>query len=150
MSNSVFRKESLDRISSTDDIQSYMKINSPRLWMLLIAIMALLAGFIIYASFITLDNSVPVKAQVYLYEDNGFAFNDIEVEIPDSVSETVKVGMTVRLGELEGSITALYENQSNGKIAMVTMDDSSVILKEAAYDAEIVLETFSPMSFLFN
>ena len=50
MGNQLFRQKSLDRISSPEELHDYMRVTSPRLWMILGAILVLLAGFIAYAS----------------------------------------------------------------------------------------------------
>ncbi len=49
MENGLFRKKSLERISSPEQLHDYMHVTSPRLWMLLIAVAVLLIGFLAYA-----------------------------------------------------------------------------------------------------
>ena len=50
MDHQLFRKESIDRISSPEEMHDYMRVTSPKLWMILSAVIALLVGFIVYAS----------------------------------------------------------------------------------------------------
>ena len=50
MDNGLFRKKSIDRISSPEELHDYMRVTSPRLWMILAAVVLLLVGFIVYAS----------------------------------------------------------------------------------------------------
>jgi hypothetical protein len=47
MDNQLFRKKSIDRISSPEKLEDYMRVTSPRLWMLLSAIVILLVGFLV-------------------------------------------------------------------------------------------------------
>ena len=47
MENGLFRKKSLERISSPEELHDYMRVTSPRLWMILAAIVVLLVGFIV-------------------------------------------------------------------------------------------------------
>ena len=42
-------------------MHDYMRVTSPRLWMILAAIVILLAGFIAYASTTTMESTVPIK-----------------------------------------------------------------------------------------
>ena len=56
MESGLFRQKSVERISSPEDLHEYMRVTSPRLWMILTAIVVLLAGFIVYASTTTLEN----------------------------------------------------------------------------------------------
>ena len=43
MSN-LFRQKSLDRISSPEQLNDYIRVSTPSVWMVLIAIVILLAG----------------------------------------------------------------------------------------------------------
>lgn len=52
--NTLFRKKSLDRISSPDDIDDYIKISSPSIWLILIAILVVLAGSLIWSFYGTI------------------------------------------------------------------------------------------------
>ncbi|OON87608.1 hypothetical protein BXO88_02720 [Oribacterium sp. C9] len=45
----LFRKKSLDRISNPDDIDDYIKISSPSVWLILIAILIILIGTLIWS-----------------------------------------------------------------------------------------------------
>ena len=60
MENGLFRKKSMERISSPEELHDYMRVTSPRLWMILGAIVALLVGFIVYASTATMENTMPI------------------------------------------------------------------------------------------
>ena len=64
MENGLFRQKSIDRISSPESLHDYMRVTSPRLWMILAAIIALLAGFIVFASMATMENTMPLKVTV--------------------------------------------------------------------------------------
>ena len=66
MESQLFRKKSMERISSPEELHDYMRVTSPRLWMILAAIVALLAGFIVYASTATLENTMPLKVEASL------------------------------------------------------------------------------------
>ena len=68
MENPLFRKKSLDHISSPEELHDYMRVTSPRLWMILAAIIVLLAGFAVYASTATMENTMPIRVQVEHYD----------------------------------------------------------------------------------
>ena len=40
----LFRKEAMERISSPDDLTSYLRVTSPSVWIILTAVIALLVG----------------------------------------------------------------------------------------------------------
>lgn len=44
MNNSIFRQKSIDKISSPEKLDDYIKVTKPSVWITLIAIVLLLAG----------------------------------------------------------------------------------------------------------
>ena len=50
MSN-LFRKKSLDRVSSPEQLNDYIRVTSPSVWLVLLAIVLLLAGILIWSTF---------------------------------------------------------------------------------------------------
>ena len=55
MKKSVFRNESLDRVNSPEELNEYIKVTSPSVWIVLTAIVLLLVGFIVFACFAEVD-----------------------------------------------------------------------------------------------
>ena len=51
MKESLFRKAALDRMSSPEELNEYIHVARPNLWVVLGAIGALLAGAIVWAIF---------------------------------------------------------------------------------------------------
>ena len=45
MENPIFRKKSLDRISSPEALDDYLRVTTPAIWLILTAVIMLLAGF---------------------------------------------------------------------------------------------------------
>ena len=45
----VFREKSLERISSPEQLHDYMRVTSPKLWMILTAAIVLIVGFVVGA-----------------------------------------------------------------------------------------------------
>ena len=68
MENQFFRQKSMKRISSPEELHDYMRVTSPKLWMILGAIAAILIGFIVYASTATMENTMPITVEVASYE----------------------------------------------------------------------------------
>ena len=69
MKNSIFRKKSMDRVSSPEQLNDYIRVTSPGVWLFLIALILLLTGFIIWAAFgrldvVTADGSVQRVAPI--------------------------------------------------------------------------------------
>ena len=49
MNESIFRQKSLERISSPEEIDNYMKVTRPSLWLVLGVIVLLLAALILWS-----------------------------------------------------------------------------------------------------
>ena len=48
---SIFRKKSLDRLTSPDQLNDYIRVTTPSVWLILIATLILIAGVLIWAVF---------------------------------------------------------------------------------------------------
>lgn len=46
---SIFREKSLQRISSPEEMQDYIRVTRPAVWVILAAVILLLAGMIVWA-----------------------------------------------------------------------------------------------------
>lgn len=142
MSNQIFRKENTNPIASADELHEYMKVTSPQLWMLLSVILALVIGFLVFASLVTMENTIKCEAEVTKI--------DIEVPLDEENYDLVKRGMTVRFAGTEGYVESLYDYETLGKGVVVALKDPEQTIKNGVYEAEIVLEKVSPISFLIN
>ncbi len=50
MDNNIFREKSIQRVSSPEKLDDYIKVVSPGIWFLLAAIILLLLGVLVWAS----------------------------------------------------------------------------------------------------
>lgn len=156
MENQLFRKKSLERISSPEELHDYLRVTSPRLWMLLIAIVALLVGFIVYASTVTLENTIPVKVIVenMLTGEDGAPQPFYYSVLPMEQKDIVASGMKVRLGNAEGRVELIAVDNAGDAERSVTvfyiMEPDNLNLRVGEYDGELVIESTTPISFLWN
>lgn len=97
MAESIFRKESLQKVSSPEELHDYIKVSSPSVWLIIGAVAVLLLGLLVWAAFGTVDSAVTAPGvardgvvRCYLPEAAGLA-----------------PGQKVRLGKLEGSVSAV-------------------------------------------
>ena len=131
--------------------------------MILTAIVILLAGFIVFASMANLENTMPIKVQVENFPMTYDASEETSepvysavfyAELPISYKETLDTGMKVRLGNEEGKIDliALVSDEDGGQelSLVIDMNNDNLQLKDGEYDAELVLESTTPISFLWN
>ncbi|RPI24919.1 MAG: hypothetical protein EHM61_15770 [Acidobacteria bacterium] len=67
-SSSIFRKSALERISTPEQLNDYIRVTNPRIWILLLALLALLGGAGIWAFFGSIPETVTVNGVAYSAE----------------------------------------------------------------------------------
>lgn len=158
MENGLFRKKSLERISSPEELHDYMRVTSPRLWMLLAAVAVLLAGFLVFASTAQMENTMKISVSVENVsapENEGSeATSFYYSSLPISYKDVVEAGMKVRMGSEQGKIEMIAmvnPDEGEQEIALIIgMENTALSLPDGEYDAELVLESTTPISFLWN
>lgn len=156
-SNTIFRKSSLDRISSPEQLNDYIKVTRPSLWMVLGAVTALLVGVVIWGVFgfiSTTGKAIAVvqDGKAVCYADPGLAESltpGMKVQIGDNEGKIISVGLTPVEASENMDAYALYLSglQAGDFVVPVTAD---VSVSDGIYMAYIVIETISPISFLLN
>lgn len=48
MNNSIFRKKSIDKVTSPEELNDYIRVVSPGVWLVMAAVILLLAGAIVW------------------------------------------------------------------------------------------------------
>ena len=157
MNERLFRKESIDRVSSPEQLNDYIRVTNPSVWMILAAITILLVGVCVWGVLGKLDTTLPVVA---VSQDEQLTIYVKETDI-----ELVNSGMEVRIGNDKYTIDeialqpiAVDENFSDyalhvGGIQIgewVYEAKASGEVADGIYKAEIVVESISPMSFVVN
>lgn len=137
MDNQLFRKKSMERISSPEKLEDYMRVTNPGIWMVLTAVIVLLAGLIICASVGKVETRFPVEASV----SDGSA----SVLLDADTKCTVEEGMILRIGNRDTEIEYVRK-LATGESSV----SAAVSLPDGTYEGEIVTESVSPISFLVN
>ena len=157
MNNTIFRKKNMDRVSSPEQLNDYVRVSNPGVWLLLAAVIILLIGMCVWGIFGHLDTIISAAA----VSENGKTICYIKAE---DVSE-VAAGMSVRIGGKEYTISDV----SSEPVEITGSSDNAVLLSggfssgewaytaavsgfssDGIYEAEIVVESVSPISFLLN
>ena len=137
--NGIFRQETIDRLSSPDDLTDYLKVTNPGMWGVLVAVVVLLVGLIVWSSVGTLPTTVSARA----YVQDGSA----TIRIPDS--SAIAEGMPVTIdgpdGALELSIERVAEDADGEAIGL-----TSVSLPDGAYEADVVVDETRAIDFLLK
>jgi hypothetical protein len=104
MSNTFFRKSSLDSISSPDQLNDYIKVSTPSLWVIIIALFVLLASVFVWG----FTGRLPTTASAPGVSEKGNVVCYINVED----SRKIKAGQTA-------IVSAGNESKISGKVASV-------------------------------
>ena len=137
MEKQLFRKKSIDRISSPEELNNYLRVTNPSVWIGLLAIILLLAGLIVWASVDTLET----KTDALVEAKNG----ELVVIVTGVDALKVQEGMIVRIDNEDSSIDAVEFDEYGRAIGKAILN-----IPDGKYKAEVVLETIKPISFLFR
>ena len=95
MSDSIFRKESMKKVSSPEVLNEYLRVSNPGVWLIIGAVAALLIGTLVWAAVGSLESTVSAA---------GVAKNgEIRCYMADAAN--VKPGCPVTINEHTGTVT---------------------------------------------
>ena len=138
MSEELFRKKSLDKIKSPENLDDYIQVSNPGVWLLLVSVIVLLAGACIWGVFGHIDSTVDTSVHV----ENGAAVCRIAKENGTSVKE----GMTVRFEGVESVISEI-ERDGQGYVGLLETDNTA---PDGFYAGKILIKSVKPLSFVLN
>ena len=154
MQKPLYRKKSMEHITSPEELHDFMCAASPRPWMILSAIVVLLVGFLVYASTATLENTVNITLKLQNYklseEYGGGVHTVVYGELPLSYDDVFEPGMKVRIGKEEGTISSVMEMGGENITVICDMESYYIPLPDGDYDGEVVVESTRPVSFLWQ
>ena len=135
MDESIYRKKSMDRITSPEELGDYLHVTNVGVWALLTIVILLLTAFFAWASLGKLETIASARATV----------RDGTAQITVVENAEIVSGMTVRMGSAEFRVSDVGKDERGFTVAYAPVN-----LPEGNYDAEIVVETLSPISFLLT
>lgn len=157
MNEQLFRKKSIEKVSSPEELNEYIRVTNPGVWMVLTAIVILLIGVCFWGFMGHLDTTITTVAVV----ENS----EITVYVKEADIKSVKAGMKVVVDGKEYEITDISAqpvsvgdnfseytlhlgNLQNGE--WVYPIDVSGEVDDGIHSASIVIESISPISFIIN
>ena len=157
MNNQIFRKKSIDRMSSPEQLNDYIKVTNPGVWMALAAIVILLVGVCVWGVFGTLETKLSVAAisrdeqtVLYVKEDNIASVREnMSVCVGDDTYKVTSVSAQPVAVTEEISEYARHTGElSVGEWVYIVQIDGN--MPDGAYKAQIVTDSVSPLYFVFN
>lgn len=155
--NSIFRKKSLDRISSPEELDHYLAVTGPGVWFTLLAVIVLLIGVFAWMTFGRLDT----KLQLAVVSDGTDAVCYVPEEKVDSVLDSARLriadaeytlkdaGLSAQFitEETDESLLMAGGLEAGMKVVPLRLKEA---LSEGVYSGEIVVETVNPISYIIN
>lgn len=131
----LFRKETLERISSPEQLTDYLKITNPGVWVILTAVIFLLAGLFSWTLIGTLETRAAIKVVV-----SSSTARVVPVE-----GDVITEDMIFRINSNEYTV-ALTDTDELGR----TYGIASVDLPDGIYEGTVVVDRIHPIDFLIN
>ena len=158
MEEGLFRRKSLDKVSSPEQMNDYIRVTSPGVWLVLSAVIALLAGLIVWSALGRLETTVTAAA-VAGPDGETWCY------VAEGDRDAVRAGQTVHIGGADYALTQVaarpvaadegfdaYALHVGGLEVGQWVYPAAVdaALDEGVYEAQIVVDSVSPISFLLN
>lgn len=156
--NSIFRKKSLDRVSSPEQLNDYIRVANPGVWLVFLAVIVFLAGMIVWGAVGKLETVV--KGTAVIAADGSMMY------VSEDDAGSVKPGQTVRAGGAEFTVSGI----SSAPVELTDEFDNYIVhaggfevgqwvykvdiegdaSEGGIYGGEIVTDSVSPLSFIMN
>lgn len=157
MNGQLFRKKSLDKVSSPEQLNDYIRVSNPSVWMVLTAVIIFLVGVCVWGIFGHLDTVINVVGK----SSNGV----VMCYVKESDISSVQTGMEISVGGKKGTVTEIAASPME-----VTAEFDSYVsylgefttgewvypikaqapVSDGIYEVQIQVESVSPMSFVLN
>ena len=136
--NALFRKESVESIQSPEQLNDYMRVTNPTVWIILVSLIIMLAGMLIWSYYATIDSFIRGTAIV---EDGSMVVVFTDTQVANNVEE----GMEVTAGNSTSVITSLGRLEDGTVFALANTD-----LPNGSYEARVLFRQTQVIKLLFN
>lgn len=159
MDKTIFREKSIERVSSPEQLDAYLKVTSPSVWIILGAIIVLLIGIICWGVIGTIETVEPTSC----YLENG----DLICYTTEDIAKKIDVGTQIKMDGYD-QIYDIYSIEYYGQLSKADANYAHLLnaqILDHIYElrakcdlpdsyaikyGKIVIETISPIKFVFN
>ena len=139
MHDEIFRKKSLDKVKSPENLDDYIQVSNPSVWLLLISVILILAGACVWGIFGNIESTVP--ATVHIQSDSAVCY------IASDDITSVKEGLTVSFANYEAVIDSIGSKKGNEYACSLSLQ---VNPDAGVYEGKVIIQTYKPLSFILN
>lgn len=154
----IFRQKSIDRVSSPEQLDSYLKVTSPSVWLVLVGIIVILIGAIVWGAFGKLKTYAKAGCVVesgvaycYVKEDEGTKVEiGMDIEIPAQEKEIEILNMESAGMNIPDTYDYLQHLVGVTSTDYVFTVSGITDLPNGYYVGRIMTEAISPLEFILN
>ena len=158
MSKQLFRQKSIDKITSPEQVNDYIRVSNPSVWMILAAVIVLLIGVCVWGMFGSLDTTLQTGG---VCKDGQLVLYVGEKDI-DKLGEGTLVsvdGKELAVSEIAGSPVKLDASYDPSLIHLTGLNEGEWVyvvrvdaanVKDGTYSVEVITERVRPLDFVLN
>ena len=156
MDNSIFREKSLERISSPEQLDDYIKVSNPGVWLIVSALLVLLVGAVAWGFLGKITDTLPCCCVC----QDGTAYCYVDETLYSKLNEGLEVtleGETYIISRIKSpeSVSADIDDNflqsaglEKGRSAAVAVIENCPL--EGVFPGRIIYETVVPISFILG
>jgi len=138
MEQPLTKKENAERVSSPEQLSDYLHVTTPAIWVVLAAVILLLASLFVWSSVTAVESYAAGEAEVR----GGvltLRFDDAEK------ASFVEAGMNAKVGDLVMPVLSVGTDENGDPIAVAKAD-----LPDGSYAASVGYRSTQIINMLFN
>ncbi|MBQ9042192.1 MAG: hypothetical protein IJ111_05185 [Eggerthellaceae bacterium] len=130
--------EGARRISSPEQLNDYLKVTSPKIWLLLVAIVLLVSGLLLWSGFTTIESYATGTARAFGGELTVL-FDD------EAKASKVQAGMEMEVGDVQAEVLAVGIDEDGQIVASARAN-----IPDGSYEVRVGYKTTQVISMLLN
>lgn len=158
MNKNLFRKSSIDRVNSPEQLGEYIRVANPGVWLILAAIVVLLVGVVVWSIFGTIETTVNTCASVkgdtvvcYVSADDVSKLKEGTPVMVEGHEGTVKSipEIPMQISDSFGDYALYLTGFSKGDFCYAVELELAGV-KDGEYPAVITADSVNPIYFIIH
>ena len=126
------------RISSPDQLHDYLKVTSPKVWVLLVAVVLLVAGLLVWGGLTTIESYATGTARAI--------GGELTVTFDDAAkADKVQPGMQLEVGDVRAEVLTVGTDELGSPVASARAN-----IPDGSYSARVGYDAMQVISMLLN
>lgn len=126
------------RITSPDQLNDYLKVTNPKIWVLLAAVVLLIVGLLLWSSFTTIESYATGTARA-IGGELSITFDDT------NKANKIQPGMEMQVGDVRTEVLTVGTNETGNTVASAHAN-----IPDGSYDVRVGYATTQVISMLLN